>query len=74
MNVKVFYHDNYLIQEIDNLGSNYIALTNASIQIKSELEKFKSGKLDDPDYKHQLEEAYEFVERRLARIPYDPGE
>lgn len=67
-------YDNFLIKEIDALGNNYLALAEASKSIQKELAKFKTGKLTDQDYKRQLEEAYEFVERRKARIPYEPGE
>ena len=67
-------YDNFLIKEIDAMGSNYLALAEASKSIREELAKFKTGDLTDQDYKRQLEEAYEFVERRKGRIPYEPGE
>lgn len=67
-------YDNFLIKEIDAMGTNYLALAEASRIIERELTKFKTGKLTDQGYKRQLEEARTFVERRKARIPYEPGE
>lgn len=67
-------YDNFLIKEIDAMGSNYFALAEASRIIERELTKFKTGKLTDQNYKRQLEEACALVERRKARIPYEPGE
>lgn len=67
-------YDNFLIKEIDAMGTNYLALAEASKSIQEELAKFKTGDLTDQDYKRQLEEAYDFIECRKARIPYEPGE
>ena len=67
-------YDNFLIKEIDAMGSNYLALAEASRIIERELAKFKTGNLTDQNYKRQLEEARALVERRKVRIPYEPGE
>lgn len=73
MSIAVNY-DNFLIREIDALGSDYFRLAEAETQIQEELDKFKEGKLTDMDYQRQLREALDFVKRRKARIPYEPGD
>ena len=46
MSITVNY-DNFLIREIDALGSDYFKLAEAEKQIQEELAQFKEGKLTD---------------------------